>query len=126
MEQFDGLVRGYSARVEAEAKSSSFPLRKQQKLVPLDMYSFLLLNAIGDADTLLDILDNDSTLSASNGDLRGVDGSNMDVDIAPRPRLSPIWDKLSPAGAKSRIAKRGHCSALIKVTSDLSVSVAKD
>ena len=72
----------------------------------MDARAFLLLNAIGDADSLLDLLRTPST--GGDGGKGGAGG-----------RLDPVWDGLSPEGVRARIGRRGHCSALVKVTPDL-------
>ena len=56
----------------------------------------------------------DPQAAGGSGDLGATGGRTS--------RLDPVWDRLTPTGAKKRIAKRGHCSALIKVTPDLAVS----
>ncbi|EFJ48982.1 hypothetical protein VOLCADRAFT_90360 [Volvox carteri f. nagariensis] len=166
--QADGLLAGYSARL-AE-------LGPQAPLERLTKYDFLMLNALGDMDDLLEIIfpstddgsdtsdydDNASlVLKSRNGDIHGISNSERDASFllfsnllatssstsaaeagelqhregvkevkeeeegglavaAPGGRgNSSTWRDLTPGQVRARIAMRGRCTALVKVTPGL-------
>ena len=78
----------------------------------MDTSDFLLLNALGDADSLFDIMSdtNSDRNKKEEHEIRDSGGSGQGR------RLDPLWDRVTPGEARGRIAKRGHCSALIKAS----------
>ncbi|GAX76035.1 hypothetical protein CEUSTIGMA_g3478.t1 [Chlamydomonas eustigma] len=110
MDQVDGLVMGYQAHMQEE-------LGQAQGLQQIDRRGFLLLNSFGDIDNLVDMLKLDSAPFIRDG--QQLDDLHHHLNLAPG--LNPVWETLvSPGMVKARIAKRGHCSAIIKVTADFS------
>lgn len=89
LQQMDGILQGYNARVAELGPGSG--------MVYMHKEALLLMNAYGDMNDLLPIFvtDNDEEVTR---------------DLS----------KLSPEAAWHRLATGGHCSALVKVTGDLS------
>ncbi|KAJ9506011.1 hypothetical protein QJQ45_016659, partial [Haematococcus lacustris] len=76
--------------------------------LPLTTLDFLLLNAFGDVDDLLPLVQRQAEqLSSPEG--AGSSGGE----------LHPAWTSHPPAKLRARLAKQGHCSALVKVRPDL-------
>lgn len=103
--QLEGMVEGYASRIKHDDKLDA-------SIKVLDMADLWLLNSFGDMDDLLVMMDQDW--------LNTDDSNQAKPRTAPGPVLHPHWNEMSPGQARAHIAKSGHCSALIKVTNDLS------
>jgi hypothetical protein len=77
MAQFDGLIEGYNQYSDKK----------------LSVFSFQMLNGVGDFLDLLPALDK---------------------------HIRPNWDKMSPNEIKRKISLKNHCSGLIKILPDFS------
>lgn len=136
MQQVDGLVAGYNAAAAAAAAVQSGG-SGGEGLSPLTTQDIMLLNAFGDIDDLLPMMDlelgghaydaaNENGASdKSEGGAKSEEARRKSEEAGRKseeggPRLHPAWDSVTPGQARARIAKSGRCSALIKVTNDLS------
>eukprot|EP00887_Chlorella_sp_A99_P007293 scaffold2.g7293.t1 len=94
MAQFDGLVEGYTAAREERRRLGAAAARGGASELPaLDRRAFLFVQAIGDMGDLAAALDDSKRVS---------------------------WGELSPHAMLAQLHMAGRCSALIKVTDDLS------